>query len=63
MTRRTLTIEEEYRAKHPTSQARYERALRDFPSGVTHDVRYQKPFPSMSRTRAAPASGTSTGTS
>jgi glutamate-1-semialdehyde 2,1-aminomutase len=45
MARRTLTIEEEYRAKHSTSQARYERALRNFPSGVTHDVRYQKPFP------------------
>lgn len=41
----TLTIEQEYIEKHPTSRAKFERAVRDFPSGVTHDVRYLKPFP------------------
>ncbi len=41
----TMTIEQEYIEKHPASRARYERALKDFPSGVTHDVRYLKPFP------------------
>ncbi len=41
----TMTIEQEYIEKHPSSRARYERALKDFPSGVTHDVRYLKPFP------------------
>lgn len=42
---RTLTIEQEYIERHPSSRAQYERALKDFPSGVTHDVRYLKPFP------------------
>lgn len=39
------TIEQEYIEKHPGSQARYARAVTAIPSGVTHDVRYFKPFP------------------
>jgi len=46
MTRsRTTTIEQEFIERHPSSRRYYERALLDFPSGVTHDVRYLKPFP------------------
>ncbi|MBX6340899.1 MAG: aspartate aminotransferase family protein [Thermomicrobiaceae bacterium] len=41
----TRTIEQEFVERHAGSLARY-RAARDvFPSGVTHDVRYLKPFP------------------
>src|SRR5437867_11122547 len=39
------TITDEYRRLHPRSQQLYEEALRTFPSGVTHDIRYTTPFP------------------
>ena len=39
------TITDEYRRLHPGSQQLYEEALRTFPSGVTHDIRYTTPFP------------------
>ena len=35
----------EYARANPRSQAAYERALRLFPSGLTHDARRQDPFP------------------
>ncbi|HEY8448949.1 MAG TPA: aminotransferase class III-fold pyridoxal phosphate-dependent enzyme, partial [Bacillota bacterium] len=38
-------IEQEYIATRPKSRALYERARAVFPSGVTHDGRYMKPFP------------------
>lgn len=38
-------IEREYVKLHPTSQKLYERALKVFARGVTHDARYMKPFP------------------
>jgi len=38
-------LEREYVEKHPGSKKLYERALRCFASGVTHDARYVKPFP------------------
>ena len=38
-------ILEEYVAKHPGSAKRYEEAIRLFPGGVTHDIRYAQPFP------------------
>jgi len=38
-------LEKEYAAKFPTSRQLYERAAKVFPSGVTHDVRYFRPFP------------------
>jgi glutamate-1-semialdehyde 2,1-aminomutase len=44
----TLTspkIESLFAAKFPTSAKLYDRALGLFPSGVTHDGRYMKPFP------------------
>lgn len=42
----TLTVlEKEYEEKHHRSKGVYERALKCFPSGVTHDNRYSKPFP------------------
>jgi len=34
-----------YRARTPGSAARYARALGLFPSGLTHDTRYMKPYP------------------
>src|ERR1700687_5193623 len=38
-------IRVEFAAKFPTSLQRYTEALEVFPSGVTHDSRYLKPFP------------------
>ncbi len=39
------TILETYQRLHAGSARLYEEALRTFPSGVTHDVRYLSPFP------------------
>lgn len=39
------TIEEDYIAGRPTSQRLYAEATAVFPSGVTHDSRYFRPFP------------------
>ncbi len=39
------TILEEYVRRHPASQKLYEAAKKDFPDGVTHDVRFLTPFP------------------
>ncbi|HOX38169.1 MAG TPA: aminotransferase class III-fold pyridoxal phosphate-dependent enzyme [Candidatus Brocadiia bacterium] len=38
-------IEREFRKKFPGSAALYEKAQKCFPSGVTHDGRFLKPFP------------------
>src|SRR2546423_1548073 len=40
-----MTIEDSYRDLHPHSAERYQRAVKLFPSGVTHDGRYVEPFP------------------
>ncbi|MDO8614806.1 MAG: aspartate aminotransferase family protein [Dehalococcoidia bacterium] len=40
-----MTITETYARLHPESARLYEKALRTFPSGVTHDIRYLTPFP------------------
>jgi glutamate-1-semialdehyde 2,1-aminomutase len=45
VTERTRTIEEQFIAEHPRSHAMYQRELASVPGGVTHDVRYVKPFP------------------
>lgn len=45
-------IEQEFVKKHQGSKAFYERAVAAIPRGVTHDVRYMKPFP-LYVTRAA----------
>lgn len=39
------SILETYRRLHPGSARIYEEAVRTFPSGVTHDIRYLTPFP------------------
>lgn len=39
------TILERYEQLHPTSRKLHERASRLFPDGVTHDVRFFRPFP------------------
>lgn len=39
------TIEEQFIAEHPRSRALYERERASVPGGITHDVRYAKPFP------------------
>ena len=41
----TSRIESLYSARFPVSARMYQRALARFPSGVTHDGRYLKPFP------------------
>ncbi len=38
-------IERRYRARFKKSRELYEQALAIFPAGVTHDLRYMKPFP------------------
>lgn len=38
-------LEKEYIAKHPKSWRLFERAVKCYPSGVTHDARFAKPFP------------------
>jgi glutamate-1-semialdehyde 2,1-aminomutase len=45
MPRLGIRAQQEYTANHPLSAALYERALRVFPSGVTHDARFLRPFP------------------
>ena len=42
-------IEQDYLIKHAKSAELYTRAKECFPSGVTHDIRYLKPFPMFSR--------------
>ncbi len=48
----TQRIEEEFVQKHPESKKFYQRAVAAIPRGVTHDVRYMKPYP-LYVTRAA----------
>ncbi|HZO33103.1 MAG TPA: aminotransferase class III-fold pyridoxal phosphate-dependent enzyme [Chloroflexota bacterium] len=42
---RQMTIDQEMYERMAGSSALYERAKETFPSGVTHDARYAKPFP------------------
>ena len=42
---REMTIDQEMYERMGGSSALYERAKETFPSGVTHDARYAKPFP------------------
>src|SRR6266436_4760128 len=41
----SMTIQEEYRARHPRSAALAERARAAIPGGITHDIRHLAPFP------------------
>ncbi len=40
-----MPLEAEFAAQFPNSHARYREALQVFPSGVTHDSRFLRPFP------------------
>ncbi|HEU4758744.1 MAG TPA: aminotransferase class III-fold pyridoxal phosphate-dependent enzyme, partial [Dehalococcoidia bacterium] len=40
-----MTILDDYCRLHPSSAGLYEEAVKTFPSGVTHDIRYLEPFP------------------
>ena len=40
-----MTIQEEYRARHPRSAALAARARAAIPGGITHDIRHLAPFP------------------
>src|ERR671928_939528 len=42
---RQMTIDQEFYERMGGSSALYERAKDTFPSGVTHDARFAKPFP------------------
>jgi len=42
---REMTIDQEFYERMGGSAALYEQAKETFPSGVTHDSRYAKPFP------------------
>ncbi len=48
----TQRVEQEFISKHQGSKVFYQRAVEAIPRGVTHDVRYMKPFP-LYVTRAA----------
>lgn len=48
----TQQVEQEFIQKHVGSRKYYQRAVEAIPRGVTHDVRYMKPFP-LYVTRAA----------
>src|SRR5260370_1372848 len=41
----SMTIQEEYRVRHPRSAALAERARAAIPGGITHDIRHLTPFP------------------
>ncbi len=41
----TQQVEQEFIQKHTGSKSYYQRAVEAIPRGVTHDVRYMKPFP------------------
>jgi len=40
-----MTFQQEYEGALPLSKELYERAVKVFPSGVTHDSRFLEPFP------------------
>ena len=40
-----IELEREYKAKHTKSKELYKRAMNYFSSGITHDARFEKPFP------------------
>ena len=40
-----MTIQEEFRARHPRAAALAERARAAIPGGITHDIRHLLPFP------------------
>ena len=42
---RTSTLVEQWAERRTKSAALYQRALKVYPSGVTHDARYMEPFP------------------
>src|SRR3989440_7997858 len=44
-----MTIQEEYRARHPKSAALAGRARGAIPGGITHDIRHLTPFPTYVR--------------
>jgi len=48
------TVTERYRKERPGSWARWERACRVIPGGITHDGRYLTPFPLYVRRAAGP---------
>ena len=60
---RQMTIDQEMYERMAGSSALYERAKETFPSGVTHDARYAKPFPIYVNRAQGAASGTWTATS
>ena len=45
MMRKVATTDDRYLAAHEKSATLYERAQQVFPSGITHDLRYIRPFP------------------
>ena len=40
-----MSVQDEFRAKHPKSLALAERARKAIPGGITHDIRHLVPFP------------------
>ena len=40
-----MSIQDDYRARHPRSAALAERARKAIPGGITHDIRHLTPFP------------------
>ena len=40
-----MSIQDDYRARHPKAQALAERARKAIPGGITHDIRHLVPYP------------------
>jgi glutamate-1-semialdehyde 2,1-aminomutase len=49
-----VTISERYRQLHPKAAALFERAQQVIPGGITHDIRYLRPFPIYVERAAGP---------
>ncbi len=49
-----MTIPERYRQLHPKAAALFERAQQVIPGGITHDIRYLRPFPIYVERAAGP---------
>jgi glutamate-1-semialdehyde 2,1-aminomutase len=49
-----VTIPERYRQLHPKAAALFERAQQVIPGGITHDIRYLRPFPIYVERAAGP---------
>src|SRR5690242_14099390 len=51
---RAMSVQDDYRARHPKSAALTEQARRAIPGGITHDIRHLMPYPVYIERAAGP---------